>query len=103
MPTFLAAGHETTSTQTTWTLFLLAQHPSVQDKLRAELAALAECSADPDAPDPDALSALPYLDAVFREAMRFARFIPAIGSMGSRASSGNVRTWRSARSWSADR
>jgi len=34
VPTFLVAGHETTSTATTWALFALTQAPEVQTKLR---------------------------------------------------------------------
>jgi cytochrome P450 len=36
--TFLLAGHETTAITLTWSLYLLANHPAVQDRLRAELA-----------------------------------------------------------------
>ncbi|CAI2170100.1 576_t:CDS:2 [Funneliformis geosporum] len=35
--TFLFAGHETTSNSTSWALYLLAQHPNIQDLLREEL------------------------------------------------------------------
>ncbi|EIN07525.1 cytochrome P450 [Punctularia strigosozonata HHB-11173 SS5] len=37
IPTFLVAGHETTSTGTTWALFALTQDKNVQRKLREEL------------------------------------------------------------------
>ncbi|KAI0641839.1 cytochrome P450 [Trametes meyenii] len=37
IPTFFIAGHDTTSTATTWCLFALAQHPSIEDKLHEEL------------------------------------------------------------------
>lgn len=43
---------------------LLAMHPNVQDKLRAEILAA------PMELDHDALVALPYLDAVVREVLR---------------------------------
>lgn len=39
MTTFLLAGHETTSTSLTWTLWRLAQNAGVQDKLRKEVRA----------------------------------------------------------------
>ncbi|KAF9812294.1 hypothetical protein IEO21_06268 [Rhodonia placenta] len=65
IPTFLAAGHETTSNSTAWCLYALAQHPAVQSALRDEL-----LSVPTDSPSMDDLNALPYLDAVVRETMR---------------------------------
>ncbi|KAI0027118.1 cytochrome P450 [Vararia minispora EC-137] len=66
IPTFLLAGHETTSTAVTWILYALSLNPSVQDKLRAELLACSEG----DRPSMETLNGLPYLDAVVRETMR---------------------------------
>ncbi|CAK7235748.1 hypothetical protein SBRCBS47491_009401 [Sporothrix bragantina] len=37
--TFLAAGHETTSSAMTWAIYLLCANPVVQDRLRAEIRA----------------------------------------------------------------
>ncbi|KAF9534062.1 cytochrome P450 [Crepidotus variabilis] len=65
VPTFLVAGHETTSTATTWALFALTQAPLVQAKLREELLTVST-----DNPTMDELNALPYLDAVVRETLR---------------------------------
>ncbi|KAI0822363.1 cytochrome P450 [Trametes gibbosa] len=59
VPTFLVAGHETTSTATTWCLYALSQALGVQKKLRDELLAL-----QTDTPTMDELNGLPYLDAV---------------------------------------
>ncbi|KAI0357853.1 cytochrome P450 [Trametes cingulata] len=64
--TFLVAGHETTSTGAAWCLFALSQSPRVQSKLREELLAVRT-----DNPTMDELSALPYLDMVVRETLRF--------------------------------
>ncbi|KZT61467.1 cytochrome P450 [Calocera cornea HHB12733] len=64
--TFIVAGHETTSTGLTWTLLSLAQNPSVQEKLRAELSLVSE-----EAPSMDDLNALPYLDMVVKESLRY--------------------------------
>ncbi|KAJ7195116.1 cytochrome P450 [Mycena pura] len=62
--TILFAATDTTSTSLNRLFQLLAMHPDVQDKLRAEfLAAQTEL-------DHDALVALPYLDAVVREVLR---------------------------------
>ncbi|KIK04023.1 hypothetical protein K443DRAFT_676331 [Laccaria amethystina LaAM-08-1] len=65
VPTFLVAGHETTSIATTWALFALTQSPDVQVKLRNEL-----LSVSTDNPTMEELNALPYLDAVVRETLR---------------------------------
>ncbi|KJA19222.1 hypothetical protein HYPSUDRAFT_44481 [Hypholoma sublateritium FD-334 SS-4] len=65
VPTFLVAGHETTSTGTTWALFALTQNQEAQRKLRQELLAVGT-----DNPTMDELNALPYLDAVVRESLR---------------------------------
>jgi len=66
IPTFLIAGHETTSTSTTWALFSLATHPAIQDRLRSELLAVPT-----DSPSMSELDSLPYLDAVIRESLRY--------------------------------
>ncbi|KAJ6450783.1 cytochrome P450 [Mycena sanguinolenta] len=65
LPTFFVAGHETTSTATTWALYALALHPEVQATLRAELQTMGT-----DSPSLDALNSLQYLDKVVREVMR---------------------------------
>ncbi|KZP14576.1 cytochrome P450 [Athelia psychrophila] len=72
VPTFLLAGHETTSTATTWALFALTQNPGAQAKLRAEVRALGT-----DTPDMDELNSLRYLDAVVRETMRLHAPVPS--------------------------
>ncbi|CAJ0582708.1 unnamed protein product, partial [Mesorhabditis spiculigera] len=65
---FLLAGYETTSTALGFATWLLARHPDVQQKLYEELMAL---------PDPeqihqyyDQVMRLPYLNAVYKEALR---------------------------------
>ncbi|KAF9484959.1 cytochrome P450 [Pholiota conissans] len=65
VPTFLVAGHETTSTGTMWALFALSQNLPAQAKLRQEV-----MSVSTDNPTMDELNALPYLDAVVRETLR---------------------------------
>ncbi|KAF6758735.1 cytochrome P450 [Ephemerocybe angulata] len=65
LPTFLVAGHETTSTSTTWALYALSKSLDVQAKLRDEL-----LNVSSDNPTMDELNALPYLDAVVRETLR---------------------------------
>ena len=65
IPTFLIAGHETTSTALTWSLFGLSANLGAQKKLREELLTL-----NTDAPTMDDLKTLKYLDMVVREALR---------------------------------
>ncbi|QRV84538.1 cytochrome P450 family protein [Ceratobasidium sp. AG-Ba] len=71
--TFLTAGHETTSTSTTWALYALAKHPNVQQKLRQEIieAGLG------DEPSMAELDKLPYLDKVIRECLRVHPAVPS--------------------------
>lgn len=71
VPTFIVAGHETTSTATTWALLSLSRHPDIQRKLRAEL-----LKVPTDNPSMDELNALPYLDAVVRETLRHHSPVP---------------------------
>lgn len=78
IPTFLVAGHETTSTATTWALFALAQESEMQTKLREEL-----WSVETDTPTMDELNALPYLDRVVRETLRVHSPVPAIGRVAT--------------------
>ena len=64
--TFLFAGYETTALGLTYTLYLLANHPEKQRRLREHLA---ETVGDRD-PTPADLRDLPFLDAVVDEALR---------------------------------
>jgi cytochrome P450 len=67
--TFLIAGHETTSISTSWTLYLLAKYPHVQDLLREELV-----KAFPDKskfnPTFDEINSLEFLNCVVKETLR---------------------------------
>jgi len=64
--TLLMAGHETTASALTTTLYLLAQHPNVEERLHAEVdGVLGDRRATLDD-----LSQLPYTAAVVDEAMR---------------------------------
>ncbi|CAK7220022.1 hypothetical protein SCUCBS95973_004016 [Sporothrix curviconia] len=94
--TFLAAGHETTSSAMTWAIYLLCTHPEVQDRLRAEIRAnLPGLGDDLDldigldgavgdqarAAHRDVASVdidhLPYLSAVCSEVLRYFAPVPA--------------------------
>jgi len=78
MLTFLAAGHETTSSAFTWLVYLLATHPDAQRRTRDEVRA-----ALPDNPSSDsniniaqAVESLPYLNGVISETLRLYPTVP---------------------------
>ncbi|KAG8215243.1 cytochrome P450 [Butyriboletus roseoflavus] len=71
VPTFLVAGHETTSAATTWALYAMTKAPEIQTKLREEL-----LTVDTETPSMDELMALPYLDAVVKETLRVHSPVP---------------------------
>ncbi|KAF8270046.1 cytochrome P450 [Lactarius quietus] len=65
VPTFLIAGHETTSTSVTWGLYALGCNPTVHAKLNAEARAF-----HTDTPTMDELNEMTYLDYFTREVLR---------------------------------
>jgi cytochrome P450 len=65
VPTFIVAGHETTSSLITWTLFALALEPRIQDTLREELR-----DHPSDSPTLEELNGLHYLEIVLKEVLR---------------------------------
>ena len=65
MPTFLVAGHETTSAALSWVLYSLSVNKEVQWKLRQELSEIPN-----ENPTMDDLNELRYMDAVIRETLR---------------------------------
>lgn len=77
--TFMLAGNETTSTALTWAVYRLSQHPDIQKRLRAECSAV-----DSDQPGIDELNALPYLDKVTHEVLRYDGPVPSTERMAAR-------------------
>ena len=81
--TFMFAGSDTSSLNLTWTLWLLAKNPEVQDRLREELstvhcpASFEDLSLDEIDSLHDSISELPYLDKVLKESLRL---VPPIHS-----------------------
>jgi cytochrome P450 len=69
-----AASHETAPKAAAWSLFLLAQHPTMMAELHDELKS--NCGEEP--PSYDQLSNLPILNAVTREAMRILPPAPLV-------------------------
>ncbi|KAL4932836.1 cytochrome P450 [Aspergillus undulatus] len=78
MMTFLAAGHETTSTALQWSIYALCKHPDVQIRLREEIRSnLPPISLEDPQPITAAqLDSLPYLHAVCNEVLRFHPSVP---------------------------
>jgi len=80
--TFMFAGSDTTSLAVSWTLYLLAQNPTIQTRLRAELLSIAPTSTASLTADEiqslyDTISNLPLLHNVSRESLRL---IPPVHS-----------------------
>jgi cytochrome P450 len=71
--TLFVAGHETTANALAWALMLLAQHPDILAKVRAEADAIGRTPTAEDAPR------LPLALAVFKEALRL---YPAVYMFG---------------------
>lgn len=78
--TFLAAGHETTSSALTWTTYLLATHPEIQKSVRAEIREAIPSPTATDTPEDfdlaATLEALPILNGVCNEALRLYPTVP---------------------------
>lgn len=64
--TFLIAGHETTAVALTYTWYLLATHPEIEQRLVEELTTVL----DGDPPSMDEVSGLTFTDRVITESMR---------------------------------
>ncbi|RIB21091.1 cytochrome P450 [Gigaspora rosea] len=74
--TLLIAGHETTSTSLSWTLYFLAKNPDIQDRLRKEVL---EVFTDRNHfPTFDEIEQLKYLECVFKETLRIIPPAPAM-------------------------
>ncbi len=69
--TFLAAGHETTASAMTWTIYLLSKYPKVQATLREEiLATIPRQSDQAQSVTATTIDSLRYLQAVCNESIR---------------------------------
>ena len=64
--TLLLAGHVTTAIALSWTAYLLAQHPEIQERMHAELDAVLAGRL----PTVEDLPHLPYTERVVRESLR---------------------------------
>lgn len=70
---FLIAGRDTTAQALSWTFFMLAQHPSISAKLRAELVSTFGEIAEPTF---QGLQRLEYTQCVINEALRLYPSVP---------------------------
>src|SRR5690606_28891728 len=75
--TFLTAGSETTPSGMAWSCYLLAEHPEIQERVRAEVAG-ADLGTDNNV---RAIGRLPLLQAVVKEALRL---YPPVWALGRR-------------------
>ena len=66
--TMLIAGHDTSTAQLSWVLYLLGSHPDVMRKLTAEIDSALDAAGP--APSAEKLRSLKYLDAVLKETLR---------------------------------
>lgn len=66
LKTLFGAGHETTALMLMWTLYLLAQHPEVEEHLHAEVTQVLGGRA----PTLEDLKVMPYTEKVLNESMR---------------------------------
>jgi len=79
--TTLAAGHDTTSWLLSYTAYLLARHPEVQTKLKAEIKKVVGNNKQITKED---IKELVYLDMVIKEALRVYAVIPFLPRLASR-------------------
>ena len=71
--TLLAAGHETTAISMTWTIYHMLRHPEVLERARAEVDAAFD-----QGQSIDEIAKLPYLTAVWKEALRIHPILPDV-------------------------
>lgn len=72
--TFISAGYETTALALTWSLYLLANHPAVEEKVLEEIAT----ATGPDGLTADAVEGLSFTRQVVSEALRLYPPAPAL-------------------------
>ena len=77
MLTLLVAGHETTATAVSWTLWRILRHPAVEQRLRAELHEVT----DGGPIEPGRVGELKYLDATIKETMRLNPTLPLVARL----------------------
>jgi len=76
MLTFLAAGHETTSSTFSWVAYLLALHPDVQTRVRDEVQAQRDILIAGRSDIIEVLEKMPWLNGVVNETLRLFPTVP---------------------------
>ncbi|PBK67824.1 cytochrome P450 [Armillaria solidipes] len=76
--TLTLAGHETTASTLTWTLFELCNHPEQQDRIRAEIAEVRSRYATKGELTAADYDGMPFMNAVIKETLRFHPIVPAL-------------------------
>jgi len=74
--TFLAAGHETTSSTLTWAMHLLAVNQNWQQKLRDEVRGNLSSLSTKETPSAAKIEILPILNAICNETLRLYPVVP---------------------------
>ncbi|KAI8340507.1 cytochrome P450 [Chlamydoabsidia padenii] len=101
--TFLAAGHETTSVALSWCLWLLADHPDIQDALREEIKPAfgqvnikhplfekpldynhQNAQSESNLPSYDTINSLPLLNNVCKETLRLLPPVPTTNRISTK-------------------
>ncbi|KAI9222419.1 cytochrome P450 [Blastocladiella britannica] len=78
--TFLIAGHETTATLLSWTIYQLTQNPMVEARVLEE--AVRVCGSDPSIPITfQQVGQLTYITQVLKETLRLYPPVPILGKM----------------------
>jgi cytochrome P450 len=67
--TLFFAGHESTALAIAWAFYLVHRHAAARERLLAEINGVE---------DPDAIAALPFLDAVCQETLRMYPLVPQV-------------------------
>lgn len=85
--TFLAAGHETTSSALTWATYLLSNHPKIQSNLRSEIHEFIpdpKLLSNPKFDTASLLESMPLLNSVCNEVLRLYPTIPTTARVAIR-------------------